>query len=206
MQSKQVATMRAVMTNNIDPHRRTMLILFAIPLLDKKKREFLERGADSKNICCGTVHIPAMLISMIFFVMSCRSSTSRYSFRSSAHQSQARRSLYGDWILRRHWTTNKGSILNTIVQCPLERRCTCSCQVKIVQTATQVITGMSIADIHTAQNHLEDKAKFLTRQQRSLVATAVKLAPMKSASQLLMRVQDSPTKKSTWRQRILFNA
>ena len=62
--------------------------------------------------------------------------------------------LYGDWILRRHWTANKGSILN------------CPCQVKIVQTATQVI--MSIADIHTAQNHVEDKAKFLTHQQRSL--------------------------------------
>ena len=54
---------------------------------------------------------------------------------------------------------------------------------------------MSIADLHTAQNHTEDKAKFLTHQQRSLVATAVKLAPMNSASQLLMRVQDSPTKK-----------
>ena len=109
------------------------------------------------------------------------------------HTDRKQGDLYGDWILRRQWTTNKGSILNTIVQCPLVKRCGCPCQVKIVQTATQII--MSIADIHTAQNHVEDKAKFLTHQQRSLVATAVKLAPMNSASQLLMRVQDSPTKK-----------
>ena len=43
MQSKQVATMRAGMTNNINPHRRMILILFAILLLHKKiKRIFGE--------------------------------------------------------------------------------------------------------------------------------------------------------------------
>ena len=99
------------------------------------------------------------------------------------HTDRKQGDLYGDWILRRQWTTNKRSILNTIVQCPLVKRCGCPCQVKIVQTATQII--MSIADIHTAQNHVEDKAKFLTHQQRSLVATAVKLAQMNRASQLL---------------------
>ena len=88
--------------------------------------------------------------------------------------------MYGDWIFCRQWTLNKGSILNTIVQCPLVKQCSCPFQVKIVQTATQII--MSIADLHTAQNHMEDKAKFLTHEQRSLIATAVKLAPMNSAS------------------------
>ena len=39
---------------------------------------------------------------------------------------------------------------------------------------------LSIADLHIAQNDVKDKAKFLTHQQRSLVATAVKLAPMNS--------------------------
>ena len=101
--------------------------------------------------------------------------------------------LSGNWIFRRKWTSNKGSILNTIVQCTLVKRCSCPCQVKIVQIAAQVI--MSIADLHTARNHVEDKVKFLTHQERSLVATALKLAPMNSASQLLARVQDSPTKK-----------
>ena len=76
MQSKQVATMPAAMTNNINPHRRMILDLFAIALLHTQKREFLERGENSKNICGGTVRIPAMLISMVSFVMSCRSSTS----------------------------------------------------------------------------------------------------------------------------------
>ena len=69
-----------------------------------------------------------------------------------------------------------------------------------MQTATQII--MSIADLHTEQNHVEDKAKFLTHQQRSMVATAVKLAPMNSTLQLLMRVWDSFRKKSTLRWRI----
>ena len=104
------------------------------------------------------------------------------------HADRKHGELYGDQLFRRQWTSSKGSILNTIVHWPLIKRCSCPCQVKIVQTATHII--MSIADLHTAQNHMEDKAKLLTHQQRSLVATAVKLAPMNSASQLLMRVQD----------------
>ena len=54
---------------------------------------------------------------------------------------------------------------------------------------------MSISDLHSVQNNVEDKAKFLTHQQRSLPATAVKLAPMNRALQHLMRIEDSHTKK-----------
>ena len=36
MQNKQVVLMWSMMTNNINPHWRTMLILFAIPLPHKK--------------------------------------------------------------------------------------------------------------------------------------------------------------------------
>ena len=62
-----------------------------------------------------------------------------------------------------------------------------------MQTATQII--MSITDLHSEQNNVEDKAKFLTHQQRSFLATAVKRAPMNSALQHLMHIQDSHTKK-----------
>ena len=79
---KQAAMMPAAKTNNIYPHWRTMLILFTIPLLLKKQREFLERGANSKIICFGTVQIPARMISMVSFVMSYRTWTSRRSFHS----------------------------------------------------------------------------------------------------------------------------
>ena len=80
--SKQSATMPAAKTNNINPHRRTMLLLFAILLLLKKQRGFLERAANSKFICGGTVQIPAMMRSIFSFVMSYRSSTSKQVFFS----------------------------------------------------------------------------------------------------------------------------
>ena len=90
------------------------------------------------------------------------------SFYTSAHRSQARRTLWR-FDFRRQWTYNKDYILNTNVLCPLLKRCSCPCQLKLVQTAAQII--MSIADLHTAQNHVKDKASLLTHQQRSLVAT-----------------------------------
>ena len=97
---------------------------------------------------------------------------------------------YGNWIYHRQWTSNKSSIVNTVVQYPLVKQCSCPCQVKIVQIATQII--MSITDLSTVQNYVKDKAKFLTRQHSYLVATAVKLVPMNSALQVLMCVQDLP--------------
>ena len=42
-QSKQVATMQAAMTNSINPHRRTMLILLAIVLLHKRRAVRIQR-------------------------------------------------------------------------------------------------------------------------------------------------------------------
>ena len=35
------------------------------------------------------------------------------------HTDRKQGELYGDWIFRRQWTSNKGSILSTIVQYPL---------------------------------------------------------------------------------------
>ena len=52
---------------------------------------------------------------------------------------------------------------------------------------------LSVADLHTEQNYVEDKAKCLTHQQKSLITTAVKLAPTNSISLLLMCFQDLPT-------------
>ena len=43
------------------------------------------------------------------------------------HTDRKQGELYGDWIFRRQWTSNKGSILNTIVQCPLVKRWSCPC-------------------------------------------------------------------------------
>ena len=76
---------------------------------------------------------------MVSLVMGYRSSTSTAASRCSfirQHTYRKQGELYGDWIFRLQWTQNKGSILNTI---PLVKRCSCPCQVKIVQTATQII-------------------------------------------------------------------
>ena len=51
MQSKQVATMLPAITNNINLHRRTKLILFAIQLFHKKRENFWREA----RICAGTV-------------------------------------------------------------------------------------------------------------------------------------------------------
>ena len=40
---------------------------------------------------------------------------------------------YGDWVHRLSWTTKKGVVSNTILDCPYRKRCGCLCQSKIVE-------------------------------------------------------------------------
>ena len=39
-----------------------------------------------------------------------------------------------------------------------------------------------------------ESVKFLSQKQKAFIASAVKIAPMQTASQLLQNIQDSPTK------------
>ena len=59
---------------------------------------------------------------------------------------------YGNFQFRRSWTSSNDLIKNTIVNCPLFRRCGCKCQTKIVQTPVQTI--LSISNQHTTADHL----------------------------------------------------
>jgi hypothetical protein len=105
-----------------------------------------------------------------------------------------RKSMYGDFQFRRKWATNNDKILNTIVSCPLRDRCKCQCQAKITDTPEQTI--LYVADAHTAADHVPEKddSKFLKFHTKALIATAVKVAPLQSATELIRNVQDSPTK------------
>ena len=87
-----------------------------------------------------------------------------------------RNSTYGDWQLRWKMVTNKSLIINTVIGCPLNERCGCKCQTKIVQTPTQTI--LFIADKHTAANYVadNDRAKFLKFKDKAMIADAVKVA------------------------------
>ena len=57
-------------------------------------------------------------------------------------------------------------------------------------------TILFISNSHTAADHVaeKDKAKFLSHQQMSLIASAVKIAPLQTSGELIRNVQDSPTK------------
>ena len=86
---------------------------------------------------------------------------------------------------------------NTILSCPLRGRCNCQCQAKIVETPVQTI--LYISSMHTAADHVATKnqSKYLKRAQRNMIATAVKIAPLQSAGELIQvcNVQNSPTKE-----------
>ena len=121
--------------------------------------------------------------------MNCRCSTSKQQFISYLlHTYHKQGRLYGDWIFLLQWTSIKGYILNTFDQCPWVKLWSSPCPVKMVQ-----LHKSCPLLIFTQQNYVEDKAEFLTQQQRSLFATAVneineanvcatavKLAPMNS--------------------------
>ena len=96
-----------------------------------------------------------------------------------------RKNVYGDFQLRRKWSTNRNLVNNTILSCPLRDRCNCQCQAKIVETLVQTILYFS--SMHTAAEHVQvttkDHSKYLEHVQRIMIATvtAVKIAPLQSA-------------------------
>ena len=51
--------------------------------------------------------------------------------------------------------------------------------------------------MHTAADHVatKDHSKYLKHAQRNMIATAVKIAPLQSAGELIRNVQNSPTKE-----------
>ena len=72
--------MPASKTNNINTHHALEDHAYSVrhSAAPQKKRGFLERGTNSKNICCSTVQILAlMMISMFLFVISYNISTSK---------------------------------------------------------------------------------------------------------------------------------
>jgi hypothetical protein len=103
-----------------------------------------------------------------------------------------RKSLYGDFQVKRNWPSMKGMIDNTVLACPYRDRSGCQCEVRIVKNATHVV--MSITNAHSLADHENESAKFLSQKQKAFIAAAVKIAPMQTASQLLQNIQDSPTK------------
>ena len=144
---------------------------------DEEILVFIRKDLDELNSSAGILHLPG-------------------SHRDSKNE-------FGDFQFRRSWTSGNDYIKNTILNCPLFRRCGCKCQAKIVQTPVQTI--LSISNLHTAADHLpeKDKAKFLSHKQMSLIASAVKLSPLQTSAQssgvLIRNVRDSPTNKSMLR-------
>ena len=105
-----------------------------------------------------------------------------------------RNNEYGDFQFRRNWITEKGQVENFLCACPLRERCNCKCEAKIA--VHPAMTILYFNKPHTAQDHAceVDKGKFLKFAQKSFIATAVKVAPLQTGSELLRNVQDSPTK------------
>ena len=64
---------------------------------------------------------------------------------------------YGLFVTGNTWVTNKGSITNRILRCPLWERCECPCEAKIVTSSTTTI--LFISNPYTAQHHSKDKDK-----------------------------------------------
>ena len=110
-------------------------------------------------------------------------------FMPGAHK--ARDDRYGLFVTGNTWLTNKGSITNTILRCPLWERCECPCEAKIVTSSTTTI--LFISNPHTAQHHSKDKDKsvYLSYEEKTFVKKAVKISPMQSAGDLFRNVQDT---------------
>ena len=100
-----------------------------------------------------------------------------------------RNDKYGGWTLRREWPTNQGFTINTIVNCPYFKQTGCPCQVKII--SGQSMISLLSTNIHSPDDHSEDKnrLKFLTPKAKSLIKTAVKIAPHQTATDLIRNVQ-----------------
>ena len=91
-----------------------------------------------------------------------------------------RKNVFGTFQFRRKWVTNNGKVLNTVVNCPLEHRCKCRCQAKIVESPDT--TYLFIADAHTAADHVSEKdsSKYLKYSQQAFIAyRLIELHPRK---------------------------
>ena len=73
----------------------------------------------------------------------------------------------------------------------------CKCQAKVVETSRDI--KLYIADMQTAEDHRisKDKAKFLTFEQRKVIADAVRIAPMQTASDSCATFKTLQLRKST---------
>ena len=109
------------------------------------------------------------------------------------HYDCKRGNMYGDWMYRHTWSTNKGYMQNTTLLCPLVERCGCPCEAKIEETPGQFI--LYIHAEHTAADHKDDGSRYLSVDKQDFVRKAVKTAPMNTAAELIKNVQDSPTKQ-----------
>jgi hypothetical protein len=71
-------------------------------------------------------------------------------------------SEWEEWCFRRQWSTNHGFIVHTMLNCPFAKHTGCQCHIKIVETPKMVV--MTVADMHSADDHLEDKRKLLSNR------------------------------------------
>ena len=95
-----------------------------------------------------------------------------------------RNNQYGDFQFRRKWQTHKGQLFHVAVSCPFRDRCNCECEAKITHAPAEVTLYFHKA--HTAVDHLEkDTGKYLKFQQKYLIADAVKVAPLQTATELI---------------------
>ena len=100
---------------------------------------------------------------------------------------------YGLFVTGNTWLTNKGSITNTILRCPLWERCECQCKAKIVTTS--MTTVLFISKPHTPQHHSKEKDKsvFLSYEGKTFVKKAVKISQRGIRAYLLDYVEVDDT-------------
>ena len=111
----------------------------------------------------------------------------------SRHRDRKKGNMYGDCMYRHSWSTGKGAIRFTSLLCPLVQRCGCACEVKIEEAPGRFI--LYVHAEHTADDHQRDNSKYLSYETQDLIRSAVRTAPMNSASELIKSTQDSPTKR-----------
>ena len=130
-------------------------------------KAFIRAELDDLNRSAGILHVPG------------------------AHKD--RNNEYGDFQFRRQWIT-RDRVEHFLYACPLRQRCKCQCEAKISHFPTAII--LYVSKQHTAHDHVceRDSGKYLTFQQKSFIANAVKVAPLQTGSELIRNVQDSPTK------------
>ena len=108
------------------------------------------------------------------------------------HYDRKRGNIYGDWMYRHTWSTNKGYMQNTTLLCPLVERCGCPCEAKIEETTGQFV--LYIHAEHTAADHKDDSSRYLSVYKQDFVLKAVKTAPMNTASELIKCKTRPPSK------------